>query len=203
MRAKNGKIPQRPPRLHRKGQSTHELLVERGRKWWPAYVKFTTPKKLRRSPLTQVARWIVHEWLDLSESEQGYFAVRFWEDLRSRGFKGFPSLFPAIAYFLWLPDTEGELFRAIADYIDALKARKGDRGRRLSVTENLYRYKRKVEAGKQLILSWRELRDKFWSDYSDCNANWQKFLRERGIPFKPVGQFRVRKRVRKSRNNTR
>jgi hypothetical protein len=145
----------------------------------------------------------VHEWFDLSESEQGYFAVRFWDDLRSMGFKGFPSLFPCLAYFLWHPDTESELFRAIADYIDALKARKGDRGRRLLVTENLYHYKYEVEAGKGLILSWRELRDKFWPDYSDCNANWQKLLRERGIPFKPVGQFRVRKRVRKSRNNTR
>jgi hypothetical protein len=141
MSAKDGKIiPRRGPSgLDRKRQSTQELLVERGRKWWPAYEKFTTPKKLRRSPFTQVARWIVHEWLDLSESEQGYFAVRFWDDLRSMGFKGFPSLFPCLAYFLWLPDTESELFRAIADYIDALKARNGDRGRRLLVTENLYR----------------------------------------------------------------
>ena len=171
-------------------------------KWWPAYEKFTTPKKLKGNPFSFVARWMVHEWLDLSESEQRYFATRFWDDLRLSGFKGFPALFPVLAYFLWHPDTESELFRAIADYIDALKAQKGDRGRRLLVTESLYRYLSEVEAEKRPILSWKEVREKFWPDYQDTNQNFQKFLRERGIPFDPVGEFH-RRRVKNRKKNTR
>src|SRR5205823_2030898 len=101
----------------------------------------------------------------------------------------------------WHPGTEGELFRAIADYIDALKAGKGDRGRRLLVTEKLYRYRDEVETGKRRILSWRELREEFWPDYQDTNENFQGMLRARGIPFKRVGQFR-RKHVRKPKKNT-
>ena len=97
-------------------------------------------------------------------------------------------------------ETQGasEALRELADYIDVLNAKKGDRGQRLQVTEILYLYAYQVKAIEQPILSWRELRKEFWPNYPDTNANWQKFLRERGIPFNKVGQFRGRKCVRKS-----
>jgi hypothetical protein len=115
----------------------------------------------------------------------------------------FPLIMRELMHVLWRAtrqETQGasEVLGELADYIDALNAKKGDRGQRLLVTEILYHYAYRVKAMEQPILSWRELREEFWPDYPDTNANWQKFLRERGIPFNKVGQFRGLKCVRKS-----
>ena len=168
---------------------------------------FTTPKKLRGKP--SWLRSCFLEWLKLPEEKKFYWADGFWRDLCRNNVK-FPLVMPELMLVLWRATrqatqaaSESEELRALADYIDALNATKGDRGQRLLVTEMLYDYAHRVKAMERPILTWRELRDEFWPDYQDTNANWQKFLRERGIPFKKVGQFRAgRKCVRKSGNNT-
>ena len=166
---------------------------------------FTTPKKLRGKP--SWLRSCFLNWLKLPEEKKFYWADGFWRDLCRNNVK-FPLVMPELMHVLWRATrqaTQGasEELRALANYIDALNAGKGDRGRRLLVTEMLYDYAHRVKAMERPILTWRELRDEFWPDYQDTNANWQKFLRERGIPFKKVGQFRAgRKCVRKSGNNT-
>jgi hypothetical protein len=167
--------------------------------------RFTTPKKLRGKPSSLRNDFLA--WLKLPEEKKFYWFDGFWRDLCMGNVK-FPLVMPALMHVLWRAtrqDTQRatEHLRMLADYIDALNAKKSDRGQRLLVTEVLYLYARRVEAMEQPTLTWQQLRDEFWPDYPDSNANWQKFLRERRIPFKRVGQFRVRKRVRKSRNNTR
>jgi hypothetical protein len=167
--------------------------------------RFTTPKKLRGKP-TWLRNYFL-DWLKLREDQKFYWSDGFWRDLCRYDVK-FPLVMPELMRILWRATrqaTQGasEELRALADYIDALHAKKGDRGQRLQVTELLYAYAGAVKAMKQPKLSWRELRDQVWPDYQDTGQNFQKFLRERGIPYKPVGQFRVRKRVRKPRKNTR
>jgi hypothetical protein len=167
--------------------------------------RFATPKKLRDKP--SFLRTCFLDWLKLSEDKKFYWFDGFWRDLCRNNVK-FPLVMPELMHVLWRATrlaTQGasEELRALADYIDALNAKKGDRGRRFLVTEMLYDYAHRVEAMERPISTWRELRDELWPDYQDTGQNFQKFLRERGIPFKPVGQFRVRKRVRKSRKNTR
>ena len=167
--------------------------------------RFTTPKRLRGKQ--SWLRSCFLDWLKLREDQKFYWYDGFWRDLCRNDVK-FPLVMPELMRILWratLQATQGasEELRALADYIDALHAKKRDRGQRLQVTEVLYAYAGAVQAMKQPKLSWRELRDEVWPDYQDTGQNWQKFLRERGIPFKPVGQFRVRKRVRKPRKNTR
>jgi hypothetical protein len=167
--------------------------------------RFTTPKKLRGKP--SWLRSCFLDWLKLPEEQKFYWFDGFWRDLCMSNVK-FPLVIPQFMHVLWRAtrqETQGasEHLRELADYIDALNAKKGDRGQRLLVTEVLYAYAGAVKAMKQPKLSWRELRDEVWPDYQDTGQNFQKFLRERAIPFKPVGQFRVRKRVRKPRKNTR
>jgi hypothetical protein len=148
---------------------------------------FTTPRKLRGKAFPQME---ILAWFELSNDDQFFRAQEFLQYHYLNGVR----LSSVIT---------SEQLRWLADYIDALKATKSDRGRRLLVTKKLFDYADQIRDGGGLKLSWQELREKFWPDYPDSNANWQKFLRERGIPFDKVGQFRVRKRVRKSRNNTR
>jgi hypothetical protein len=162
--------------------------------------RFVTPKKLRGKPSCLSSYFLA--WILVPEENKFYWKDGFWRDLCSSNVK-FPLIMPELMRVLWWATrqaTQGasEQLRYLADYIDALNAKKGDRGRRLLVTETLYLYAYQVEAMKQPILTWRELREEFWPDYPDTSANWQKFLRERGIPFNKVGQFRGRKCVRKS-----
>jgi hypothetical protein len=166
--------------------------------------RFTTPRKLRGKP--SWLRTCFLDWLKLPEENKFYWYDGFWRDLCRYHVK-FPLVMPELMHVLWRATrqaTQGasEHLRELADYIDALNERKGDRGQRLLVTEMLYVYVHRVKAMEQPILTWRELRDEFWPDYPDTNANWQKFLRERGVLFKKVGQFPRRKCVRKSGNNT-
>jgi hypothetical protein len=165
---------------------------------------FTTPKKLRGK--SSWLRTCFLAWLKLSEDQKYYWFDGFWRDLCRSDVK-FPLVMPEFMSILWRATRQAaqgasEELRELADYIDALNAKKGDRGQRLLVTEVLYAYAGAVKAMKQPKLSWRELRDEVWPDYSDTDANWQKFLRQRGIPFKKVGQFRGRKCVPKRGNNT-
>jgi hypothetical protein len=161
--------------------------------------RFITPKKLRGKP--SWLRSCFLGWLTVPEENKFYWTDGFWRDLCRSNVK-FPLIMPELMHVLWRATrqaTQGasEQLRELADYIDALNAKKGDRGRRLLVTEVLYLYADRVKETEQPILTWRELREEFWPDYPDTSANWQKFLRERGIPFNKVGQFRGRKCVRK------
>ena len=166
---------------------------------------FTTPKKLRGKP--SWLRICFLQWLKLPEEQKFYWFDGFWRDLCMGNVK-FPLVIPELVHILWRATrqtTQGasEHLRQLADYIDALNAKKGDRGRRLLVTEMLYDYASRVRAMEQPILPWPELREEFWPDYQDSNQNFQKFLRERGIPFKRVGRFHKRNRVRNRKKNTR
>jgi hypothetical protein len=163
--------------------------------------RHVTPRKLRAyAPgLFDWLREGLMEWFALTPNDRGYFALTFWRDLRLKGVD-FPPIAAAFLYWLWL--GKSDYFRALADYIDALRAPNGDRGQRFLVTENLLDYKWDVELGRAKRLNWLQLKERFWPTYSDSNANWQKFLRERQIPFDPVGEFRrrgARKRVSKKR----
>ena len=166
---------------------------------------FTTPKKLRGKP--SWLRSCFLNWLKLPEEKKFYWSDGFWRDLCRSNVK-FPLLMAELMVLLWQATRQAthgasEELRSLADYIDALNETKGDRGRRLLITETLYLYADRVLAGEHRKLNWKELRDEFWPDYQDTDANWQKFLRERDIPFEKVGQFRGgRKCVRKSGNNT-
>jgi hypothetical protein len=159
---------------------------------------FTTPKKLRGKPSSLRSEFLT--WLKLSEEKKFYWFDGFWRDLCMGNVK-FPLIMPELMRVLWWAtrqDTQGasEHLRMLADYIDAIHAKKGDRGQRFLFTEMLCDYTRRVKAMEVPILTWRELRDELWPDYQGSNQNFQKMLRERGSPFKEVGQFRVRKRVR-------
>src|SRR5205814_7545306 len=91
----------------------------------------------------------------------------------------------------FLRESPSEIFRAIADYIDAFNARKGNRGARILASDKLYVYAEQVMAGGAKKLNWRELMEKFCT-WHETSEDWQKFLRTRGIPFDPVGEFRRR-----------
>jgi hypothetical protein len=50
--------------------------------------------------------------------------------------------------------------------------------------------------------TWKEIRRKHCPEHKDSPQNFQKLLRDCGIPFESVGEFRGRKRVRKRKKNT-
>ena len=84
------------------------------------------------------------KWLKFPEEKKFYWSDGFWRDLCMGNVK-FPLVIPELMHILWRATrqtTQGasEQLRQLADYIDALNAKKGDRGRRLLVTEMLYVY---------------------------------------------------------------
>jgi hypothetical protein len=167
--------------------------------------RLSVPEKLRGKP--SELRTFFLDWLKLPEEQKFYWVDGFWRDLCMGNVK-FPLVIPELMQVLWRTTrqaTQGasEELRELADCIDALNAKKGDRGQRRLVTELLYDYAIRVRANEHPELPWPELREKFWPDYQDTNQNFQKFLRERGIPFKRVGEFRKRNRVRNRKKNTR
>jgi hypothetical protein len=177
-------------------------------------IKFLAPRKHRGkdkdneflSPvpnLVAVLRMLL-QWYQLSQDDQFYFAGASLEDLDRAGIE-LPDGFlepPAETVMRALFYNHSETFRIIADFIDALNALKGDRGKRLLASMRLFSYAFAVHAGSAEKLDWRKLKQEF-CDYYEADQNWQKFLRERGIPFKKVGRFHCKKRVQKSRKNTR
>jgi hypothetical protein len=171
---------------------------------WPAALKYTTtPRKLRGKD--GVFIWLVRDAIRLSEDYPHYFELTFWLDLQKRGVD-FPFYLPHVLHELSCKPSE--FLRAIADYIDAYRARKGNRGARLKATEKLYDYAQDVMLHEAKELNWREIRERYCPDYppdgDGSYRNFQKFLRERGIPFQPVGEFRGRPRkcVRKQKKDT-
>jgi hypothetical protein len=177
-------------------------------------IKFLAPRKHRGkdkdneflSPvpnLVAVLRMLL-QWYQLSQDDQFYFACASREDLDRAGIE-LPDGFlepPAETVMRALFYNHSETFRIIADFIDALNAHKGDRGKRLLASIRLFSYAFAVHAGRAEKLDWRKLKQEFCG-YYEADQNWQKFLRERGIPFKKVGRFHCKKRVQKSRKNTR
>jgi hypothetical protein len=166
-------------------------------KWRPVAKKYQTPRKLRGNKMM----WEVREAIWLIDDYPHYFTPSFWDDLKKKGVD-FPFYLPYLLAELSRKPTE--LLRAIADYIDAYKAR----GSRLEATERLYDYAEQVMSRCAKELNWREIRERYCPDYprdgDGSYRNFQKFLRERGIPFQPVGEFRgkPRKCVRKQKKDT-
>jgi hypothetical protein len=138
---------------------------------------------------------------ELVEDYPHYLTFTFWDDLKKKGID-VPIFLPLLSWELRRDPSE--VLRTIADYIDAYK---GGRGR-LQATEKLYDYAEQVMSRCAKELNWREIRERYCPDYP-CDGdgtyrNFQKFLRERGIPFQPVGEFRGRPRkcVRKQKKDT-
>jgi hypothetical protein len=178
----------------------YRALHEWQEKYRPAYQKYTTPLKLRRKdrPLFSLAQ-DAHALLELLEDYPRLLTFTFWDDLKKQRGIDLPISLPLL---LWeLRRNPSEVLRIIADYLDALKASRGDRGARLLATEKLYDYAYQVMANGAKKLNWKQLKAKFCTWHED-NENWQKFLRERGIPFKRVGTFRGTEHVRKRGKNT-
>jgi hypothetical protein len=167
-------------------------------KFRSAYQKYTTPLKLRRKDprLVSLVRGVL---LELVEDYPHLLMFTFWDNLKQRGILYTPSLLP----LLWaeLERNPSEVLRIIADHLDARKASKGDRGARLLATKKLYDYAHEVISNGAKKLNWKQLKRKFCT-YYETNENWQKFLRERGIPFKRVGAFRGTEHVRRRGKNT-
>jgi hypothetical protein len=170
-------------------------------KWRPAAQKYKTPRKLRGKDRSK-RMWLVRDAIRLIEDYPHYFELTFWHDLEKRGVD-FPYYLP---FLLWALSREpSELLRAIADYIDAYKAREGAR---LKATEKLYGYAEQVMSRRAKKLNWREIKERYYPDYprdgDGSYRNFQKFLRERGIPKQDVGEFRgtPRKCVQKQKKDT-
>jgi hypothetical protein len=177
-------------------------------------IKFLAPRKHRGkdkdneflSPvptLVAVLRMLL-QWYQLGQGDRFYFACASREDLTRAGIE-LPDGFhepPAETVMRALFYNHSETFRIIADFIDALNAHKGDRGKRLLASIKLFSYAFAVHDGRAEKLSWRKLKQEFCG-YYEADENWQKFLRERGIPFKKVGRFHRKKPVQKSRKYTR
>jgi hypothetical protein len=153
--------------------------------------KYRLPRRLRGKDFANAAKMIVDDWLDLPKDDQGYFALTFWRDLRLAGIT-FPGMLGDLNYFLRLGASE--IFRAVADYIDALKS-----DRALAITTRcLDEYEFDLAASQRPPLTWREIQQRYWPDYKGSPQNFQKFLRQRRIDFKPVGHWRGRKCVQKA-----
>lgn len=168
-------------------------------KWRPVAKKYQTPRKLRGKDREMI--WTARDAILLIEDYPHYFELTFWHDLKKRGVD-FPFYLPFLLALL--SRKPSELLRTIADYIDAYK---GGRGR-LQATEKLYDYAEQVMSRCAKELNWREIRERYCPDYppdgDGSYRNFQKFLRERGIPFQEVGEFRGRPRkcVRKQKKDT-
>jgi hypothetical protein len=145
--------------------------------------------------------WAVRDAIGLIADYPHYLTPSFWDDLKKRGVD-FPFYLPTL--LASLSRKPSELLRAIADYIDADKAPAS----RLEATEKLYEYAEQVMSRCAKELNWREIRERYCPDYprdgDGSYRNFQGFLRERGIPFRPVGEFRGgrRKCVRKRKKDT-
>ncbi len=164
----------------------HRALEEWQTKWRSVYQNYTTPQKLRRKDRSLVML-LRAALLELIEDYPQFLTLTFWDDLKQKGIDS-PVLLPLLLRELWRDPSE--VLRTIADFVDAWKAPKGDRGARLQATEKLYDYAYQVMGNGAKKLNWRQLKEKFCTYYED-DGNWQKFLRKRGIPFKKVGTFRV------------
>jgi hypothetical protein len=94
-----------------------------------------------------------------------------------------------------LNGRDGKFFKGVAE---AMK-----------ILENSSMRKRVLElkfelASRPSLLTWKEINQKYFPGYKGSPQNFQKYLREGGIDFKPVGVWRVgKKRVQTPRKNTR
>jgi len=189
----------------------HRAVTELDAKWVPAFLKYAIPPKLRRRDPWVV--WLLHNFAeDLAKVWPHFLKFRFLEDpvsCRCRLVLDCPNRrrplcidVPGLLPVVWkeLERDPGKVLRIIADFLDALKASKGDRGARFIATQKLFVYARLAAGNAAKKLHWKELKDQFCTYYED-DKNWQKFLRERGIPFEK-GRFKGAERVRNRGRNT-
>jgi hypothetical protein len=160
------------------------------------------PKKLRGKKVGIVAKMILDELLDVSLDGRDRIlgATDFWRDLDLRKIPC-PVTETDMLFLLWCGGSE--LLRAMADYVEALENTSGDRGVRLIASRKLSLYANNVLENGAKKLNWKELKEKF-CPYFETDQNWQKFLRDRGIPFDPVGVWHGYKRrcVQNRKKNT-
>ena len=138
------------------------------------------PRKLKRNELAGFAQEILEGWFELPMSDRKYFARQFWADLFSKGVQA-PDAAKDLIFFLSLGCSE--VFRAIADYIDALKSDK-----RLAIATKVVAMELELAAKRKPPPTWREIQRRFWPEYR--GRNFQTFLKRRGARFLASGKWR-------------
>jgi hypothetical protein len=138
------------------------------------------PRKLKRNELAGFAQEILEGWFELPMSDRRYYARQFWADPFSKGILA-PDAAKDLTFFLSLGCSE--VFRAIADYIDALKSDK-----RLAIATKVAAMELELAAKRKRPLTWREIQRRFWPEYK--GRNFQKFLKRRGARFLASGKWR-------------
>jgi hypothetical protein len=94
-----------------------------------------------------------------------------------------------------LNSRDGKFFKGVAEAMKILES--------YSMRKRVLELKFEL-ASRPSLLTWKEINQKYFPGYKGSPQNFQKYLRECGIGFKPVGVWRVgKKRVQMARKNTR
>jgi hypothetical protein len=94
-----------------------------------------------------------------------------------------------------LNGRDGKFFKGVAEAMKILES--------YSMRKRVLELKFEL-ASRPSLLTWKEINQKYFPGYKGSPQNFQKYLREGGIDFKPVGVWRVGKeRVQIPRKNIR